>query len=203
MCRCRHTPISPEAISRIWNIGLETAQRTLRGTTQDGVRTALHPITRRYRVDHIHLHRQRLNATFYTDTLLSKVPSIRGNKCAQVFTDGRFTAVYPLKSKAMAGDALREFSSDVGIPDTLVADLAGEHTGYDTEFAKQIRRLDIRVHYAEKGRKNQHHRAEREIGILKSRWKRRMTNNMGATKFDESGKSGRSCRIRGRKWYSR
>lgn len=177
LTRHRHTPISPEAISRIWNIGLDTAQRTLRGTTQDGVRTAIHPITRRYRIDHLHLHRQRLNATFHKDTLLSRIPSIRGNNCAQVFTDGRFTAVYPLKSKSMAGDALREFSSDFGIPDTLVADLAGEQTGADTEFVKQIRRLDIRIHYAEKGRKNQNHHVEREIGILKTRWKRRMTAN--------------------------
>ena len=30
------------------------------------------------------------------------------------------------------------------------------------------------LHYAEKGRKNQNHRAEREIGILKTRWKNRM-----------------------------
>lgn len=165
----RHTKVSAEALSRMWNVGLETAQRTLRATTQDGVRTALHPITRRYRVDHIHLHRNRLNSTFYTDTLFSKVTSLRGNKCAQVFTDGRFIAIYPLTTKAHAGDALREFASDVGIPNTLVADMAGEQTGDATEFLKQTRRLDIRLHHTEPGRKNQNHRAEREIGILKTR----------------------------------
>ncbi len=106
--------------------------------------------------------------------MFSRVQSLRGNKCAQVFTDGKFTAIYPLTTKEHAGDALREFSSDVGIPDTLIADLAGEQTGDNTELLKQIRRLDIRLHHTEKGRKNQNHKAEREIEILMSRWKRRM-----------------------------
>ena len=55
-----------------------------------------------------------------------------------------------------------------------MADLAGEHTGSNTEFIRQARKLDIQLRYTEKGRKNQNHWAEREIGILKSRWKRRM-----------------------------
>ena len=174
--RQRHTSVSAETLSRLWNVGLETAQKTLRVTTQNGIRTAVHPITRRYRVDNLHLHRKRLNTTFYTDTMFSRVLSLRGNKCAQVFTDGGFTAVYPLPTKASAGEALREFSHDVGIPDTLIADLAGEQTGDNTEFVKQIRRLDIRIHYTEKERKNQNHKVEREIGILKARWKRRMVD---------------------------
>jgi hypothetical protein len=47
----RHSLVTPEEVSRKWRIGLETAQQTLRVTTQQGIRTALHPITRRYRVD--------------------------------------------------------------------------------------------------------------------------------------------------------
>lgn len=183
----RHTPVTAENLSRLWNIGLDRAQRTLRATTQDGIRTAIHPITRRYRVDHLRLHRRRLNTTFYTDTLFSKIQSLRGYKCAQVFTDGRFTIVYPLKTKAHAGNALRELSSDVGIPDHLVADLAGEHTGPNTEFSKQIRRLDIRVHFTEQGRKNQNHTAEREIGILKQRWKHRMVSRAVPTRLWDYG----------------
>ena len=172
----RHSPVTAENLSRMWNVGLDTARRTLRATTQQGIRTAIHPITRRYRTDQLHLHRKRLNATFYTDTLFSKVQSLRGNKCAQVFTDGRFTAVYPLTTKQHAGDALRELTIDVGVPDTLVADQAGEQTGRHTEFARQVQQLHIQMHYTEPGRKNQNHTAEREIGILKTRWKRRMTD---------------------------
>ena len=66
-----HSSPTPETVSRLWNVGLETAQQTLRATTQQGIRSAVHPIFRRYRVDHLHFHRKRLHATFHTDTLFS------------------------------------------------------------------------------------------------------------------------------------
>jgi hypothetical protein len=52
-----HSKVGPEELSRKWNIGLETAKATLDVTTQHGVRTAVHPMSRRLRVDHLHLHR--------------------------------------------------------------------------------------------------------------------------------------------------
>ena len=115
----RYSSPAPETVSRLWNVGLETAQRTLQATTQQGIRSAVNLILRRYRVDHLHFHRNRLHATFHTDTLFSKIISLRGNKCAQVFTNGAFTAVYPIVSKSHAGDSLWELINDVGIPDRL------------------------------------------------------------------------------------
>ena len=164
----QHSSPTPETVSRLWNVGLETAQWTLRATTQQGIRSAVHPIFRRYQVDLLHFHRKRLHATFHTDTLFSKIILLLGNKCAQVFTNGAFTAVYPIMSKSHTGDSLWELINDVGIPDRLYADLAAEHTGTNTEFQQQVRKFHIQMHYAEKGRKNQNHRAEREIGILKT-----------------------------------
>ena len=49
-----HSSPTPETVSRLWNVGLETAQWTLRATTQQGIRSVVHPIFRRYRVDHLH-----------------------------------------------------------------------------------------------------------------------------------------------------
>jgi hypothetical protein len=43
----RHLKVGPEELSRKWNIGLETAKATLGMTTQHGVRTAVHPMSRR------------------------------------------------------------------------------------------------------------------------------------------------------------
>ncbi len=90
----RHSSVTPENLSRKWCIGIETAKRTLQVTTQRGVRTAIHPLHRRYRVNHLHLNRRRLNGDWFTDTLFSKVISIQGNTCAQVFTNGSFTTVH-------------------------------------------------------------------------------------------------------------
>jgi hypothetical protein len=73
---------------------------TLQVTTQQGVRTAVHPLHRQYRVDHLHLNRRRLNGDWFTDTLFSKVTSLQGNTSAQIFTKGNFTTVHLLNSKA-------------------------------------------------------------------------------------------------------
>jgi hypothetical protein len=175
----RHEPaLAAELLARKWNIGLNTAKDTLRVTTQEGIRHAVHPIHRRYRTDHLHLHRNKLNTTFYTDTLFSKYKSLEGNKAAQVFTDGRFTFVVPLASKTgtEVGRALQEFIDDVGVPDMLVCDLAGEQYGKHTDFVKFARRAHIKLHYAEMGHHNQNAQAEQEIGHLKRRWKTTMVN---------------------------
>ncbi len=170
----RHSSVTFENLSRKWNIGLETAKRTLQVTTQQGVRTAVHPLHRRYRVDHLHLNRRRLNGDWFTDTLFSKVVSLQGNTCAQVFTNGSFTTVHPLSSKAKVAQALTEFADDVGIPDTLLSDGATEVTGKHTDFMKEVNRLKIRLRRSEAGRSNQNYAAEREIGELKKRWRNRM-----------------------------
>ena len=170
----RHSKHSPETLAKMWKIGLQTAKDTMRVTTQHGIRHALHPISRRYRVDHIHLHRNRLHGNFFFDTMESKITSLRGNTVAHVLTNGAFCKVMPSPSKKYAGESLRVFSRDVGIPDKLHCDQAAEHTGPNTEFMNQVRHLDIDVHFSEKGRKNQNAMAERDIGILKQRWQRRM-----------------------------
>jgi hypothetical protein len=81
----RHSKVGPEELSRKWNIGLEMAKATLGVTTQHGVQTVVHPMLRQFRVDHLHLHRPRLKGTWYLDTLIAKVKSLLGNKCANMF----------------------------------------------------------------------------------------------------------------------
>jgi hypothetical protein len=96
----RHSVATPEDLARLWNIGIQTAKDTVRVTTKKGIRTATHPMTRRVRVDHLHLHRQRLRGTWYADTLLSKVKSKLGNTCANnVYTQVKFMRVVPMISR--------------------------------------------------------------------------------------------------------
>ena len=49
--RNRHCDISPKSLSQKLRIGLNTARDMLKVTTQQGIRQAVHPITRRYRTD--------------------------------------------------------------------------------------------------------------------------------------------------------
>ena len=113
----RHLKIGPEELSRKWDIGLQTAKDTLAETTWHGVRTAVHPMPIRLRVDQLHLHRPFMRGTWYADTLLSKVKSIRGNTCANVFTQGWFTKVVPMTARSDVGQSLVYFTDNVGIPD--------------------------------------------------------------------------------------
>jgi hypothetical protein len=106
----QHSSVTFENRSRKWNIGLETAKQTLQVTTQCGKRTAVHPLHRRYCVDHLHLNRQRLNGDWFANTSFSNVISIQGNTCAQVFTKGLFTTICPLDSKAKVVQASTEFA---------------------------------------------------------------------------------------------
>jgi hypothetical protein len=171
-----HSKVMPEELSRKWSIGLWPAKETLKVTTQKGIRMAIHPMTRRVRVNHLNLHQQRLQGTWYMDMLLSKVKSKLGNTCANVFTQGKFTRVIPMTSRKDAGKkSLIEFTDDVGIPERLITDGATEFTGRHTEFVKEARRMRIMLHTTEQGRKNQNHAAVREIGFLAKRWKLRMT----------------------------
>jgi hypothetical protein len=45
--KSRHSTMEPMELSRCWGIGLSTAQKTLRVTTQKGLPTAVHPLHRR------------------------------------------------------------------------------------------------------------------------------------------------------------
>jgi hypothetical protein len=85
-----------------------------------------------------------------------------------------------MESKAShnIAQALNDFVDDVGIPGTLICDLATEQTGKNTEVLKAIRRFQIRLLPAEKGRgTTQNHRAETEIREVKTKWKTRMREN--------------------------
>ena len=170
----RHSEVTPSAIAKKFNISLETAERTLDATTQAGIRTAKHPMVKRYRIDHLHLNRRMLPGTWYCDLLYSKVKSLDGNTCAVVITNGSYTRVTPLASARDASTALKEMAEDVGAPAHLVADLDPVLSGKHTEWMKLIRHYKIRLTWSEKGRKNQNHRAEGDIGHLKTRWKTRM-----------------------------
>ncbi len=170
----RHHEVTPELLSKKWGCGLLTAKNTLRHTTQLGIRSAIGPLTRRYRTDLIQLHHRRLNVTIYTDTFFSKTKSLKGNTCCQLFTDGKgFIHSIPMKSKKNAGKALREFIQDFGIPRKIAYDGSKEQCGPGTEFQKTLVKYHIIDHTSEPHTPNQN-RAEDSIREVKRRWKQRI-----------------------------
>ena len=115
----RHSSVSPQDLSERWFIGIKKAKDTIKNTTQRTLRSALLPLARRYRADRMY-ERPRIRGTIYTDTMDGQHKSLDGNKYAQVFaTDFHFSAVYPMESKGLAGDALKQLSLILVYPTRL------------------------------------------------------------------------------------
>ncbi len=124
--RKRKGHVTPQQLSRNWNIGLEAAKRTCDVTTQMAVRDFTHTTGgRRLKPYATLLGYVRRTCKAYTDTLFGRTPSLRGNQCAQVFaTDVHTVAVYPMKKKKDAHEALDKFFKDHGVPQQMVPDNA-------------------------------------------------------------------------------
>jgi hypothetical protein len=114
--------------------------------------------------------RKRLNDTFYSDTMFSGVKIIRGNTCAQLFTNGKFVHLEPIPRKALAGEALQSMVDQVGIPDKMVFDGAKEQVGAKSEFMRTIRRYHTSFWQTEPYSPWQN-RAEDHIREVRRRWK--------------------------------
>lgn len=170
--KSRHTGVSPTSLCKKWNIGLNTAEATLKATTQHYIRSGSMPMFRRFKQIHPRDRFKNINDTFYMDTLYGRADSYHGNKYAQVFTNRNLDFIYvsPMKKKDSYCiiSALYRFMEDVGIPSMLKMDQATEVMG--ERFVKFCRRYNIRRKYFPTG-SHEGNRAESAIRELKRRWK--------------------------------
>ena len=126
--KSRHSSVSPQDLSERWFIGLKKAKDTIKNTTQQILGSALLPLARRYQADRMY-ERPWIRGMVYTDTMDGQHKSLNGNKYAQVFAmDFHFSAVYLIESKGHAGDALKQFIADFGVPDKIICDGSKEQT---------------------------------------------------------------------------
>ena len=169
----RHHGTDPTLLAQKWGIGLQKAKDTLKCTTQMNIRSAILPLTRRYRTDLLFQRLRRLTTRFYTDTAFAKYKSILGNTCVQIFTDGEgFIVAYPMKSKSMAGLQLQRNCRDVGVPNELHCDNAPEMVGHETEFQSICRHNRIKTSTTEPHSPWQN-RCENIIGVITKKAKGR------------------------------
>jgi hypothetical protein len=169
----RHSSVSPESLMERWQCGLEAATETLKRTTQRLARSAVMPLARRYRADRV-FQTKRLDGMWASDTMDGRVKSLDGNRYGQVFSNGAYFAeIYPMASKKDAGQALKTFVLELGVPAELTIDGSMEQTKPGTEFSKCCRRNDIKVTRTEPERPNQNP-AEGVIREVRRRWFRTM-----------------------------
>jgi hypothetical protein len=165
----RHTAVSAAELSERWCIGLAQATNTIKVTTQHGVRSAILPLSRRYKADHV-FEQPLLRGHFYTDTVDGHCKSMDGNSYAQIFaTKDLFVVAYPMATKSLAGEGLRQFVHDFGRPEFLTSDGSKEQTGKNTEFVKNVRKYSI-THKITKPDRPNHNHSEGVIREVRKKW---------------------------------
>ena len=118
----RHSQVSPEELSDRWCIGFAQAKSTKKVTTQKGMRSALLPLSWRYKADRV-FERPLLGGQFYTDTMDAYNKSLDVNRHAQVFANQDFFAMaYPMEHNSSAGEGLRQFVHNFGRPKKITFD---------------------------------------------------------------------------------
>ena len=145
-------------------------------TTQQGIRQAVHPITRRYRTDTMSLKVCCLKATVFTDTGYINRTSLAQNTYYQGYSAEHFIKIIPMKDQKDAPDSLLAFAHDVGAHVELISYHASMIIGPQCEYAKQARFLKIKHSSCEPHTQRQNG-FEGETRLLKRRWKNRMATN--------------------------
>ena len=145
----KRNKVDPEELSSKWGIGISAAKRTLKVTTQRGIRTVLHPsLSRRFRTNDRQLRYRRLRCDVFTDTLITNVISRRQNRYAQVFgTSFGWSRAHPMKLKSEAHEALSLMFIRDGVPPRIIMDNSLEQT--KGKFAKKMREADCHLRQVE------------------------------------------------------
>ena len=146
MSKERHPDVNLSDLREIWQIGLGSATKTLKVTTQRMLRSAIMPISRQYRADHM-FEWPYIQGAIFKDKMVGRYKFLDGNHYAQVFTnDSLFAAEYPMDKKILSGQGLREFIAYFGVLDRLVCDRYKDQTSKWTDFTKEVRKHGMDLH---------------------------------------------------------
>jgi hypothetical protein len=155
-------------LSKIWRIDHKAAERTLDITSQNSKRTDDPTLSRNYGTNDRMLRYKRIDDYFFMDTFFATKKagkSSRSNTCCQLFvTDKGYVYVVPMKSKAEVLQAVKQFAKEIGAPDAIICDMAGEQTSHPlkkfcNEIGTALRVLEEGTPWANK--------AELYIGLIK------------------------------------
>ena len=167
----RHSNTTPEDLSEVWNISIEQATMTLQATTQNHIRSAVMPLSRRYRTDRMY-EPKRLRCNMASDTMDPRMDGLHGNRYCQVYGNKlMFAEAYPIAKKNDCEDALHQFLTDYRAPDNMITDGSREQTAAGSEFQKVLRKNHIPSTITQPHRPNQNP-AETGIRELRKRWYR-------------------------------
>ena len=112
---------------------------------------------------------------------------VKPNRYAQVFANSQYYAkIYPMDSKSRAGDALKIFCREFGVPDHLTFDGSGEQNGKNTTFMQQIKKHNI-THHTTEPNLHQQNPAEGVIREVRRKWYRVMVRKQVPSRLWDYG----------------
>ena len=130
--------LTPEYLAQICKCGLETARKTIEASTCMHYRNVRNGLTKRFRPARNFMRYRLLRlpaGEFYTDTMMSKIRSLRGYNCAQIYGNKfGYIKAYPMDdhNKQSVGDTLTLMIQDTGVMQKLHTDNASEMVGRKT-----------------------------------------------------------------------
>jgi hypothetical protein len=160
--------VQAEHLSKVWQIDMETAEKTIEITSQNCNRTPSTNLSRNYATNDKMLRYKRIKEFFFMDTFFATKKagkSSRGNACCQLFvTDKGFIYVVPMQREADVLKAVKQFSKEIGAPDAIICDAAKAQTSqamrkFCNEIGTTLRALEEGTPWSNK--------AELYIGLIK------------------------------------
>ena len=125
--------LDPVQLARIWNIGLETAKRTIQRTTRLCPRnTTAISLNKRYAANDRMNWYKHLDCVLFSDTMFASTrvgKSVRNFTCCQVFfLDFGWTIAYNMEFQHNIHHAYKRLFKEVGVPKKIVVDGARAQT---------------------------------------------------------------------------
>ena len=168
--------LDPAQLASVWNIGIETAKRTIQRTTRMCPRnTTTISLNKRYGANDRMIRYRHLDCVMFSDTMFasSRVgKSIRNFTCCQVFaTDFGWSVAYNMDFERNMHLAYKKLFKEVGVPTKMIVDGARSQTM--GELRKVCEAAGCQIVELEKNTPASN-RAERTIQELKMETKRDM-----------------------------
>ena len=144
--------MDPLVLARNWNVSVDTAKRTIQGTTRLCPRnTTTISLHKRYASNDRMIRYKHLNCTMFSDTMFASAKagkSVRNFTCVQVFvTDFGWCMTYNLDFERNIHTAFKRLFKEIGVPLKMVMDgakaqVSGETKKICDEVGCQINELE-------------------------------------------------------------
>jgi hypothetical protein len=144
-----HSAINYKLLAEKWLVSMDVAKRTLKRTTQMGMRTISHPsLACQFRTNDRQLQYKCLCHDVFTDMMQAKTKSCWGDLYTQVYATGfHWSRAHPMKKKSNAHTSLSLVFQRDGVPPKII--MVGSKEQTMGRFCKKCQDADCHIKQTE------------------------------------------------------